>query len=75
METWRLRADRTAMLFLEEHAVNGTITREMVLKAARAVNRQPSELIAMIPDRRREERHIRAIAGLRKAGLDEMDDE
>lgn len=63
------------MLFLEEHAVNGTITREMVLKAARAVNRQPSELIAMIPDRRREERHIRAIAGLRKAGLDEMDDE
>lgn len=71
METLRLRADRMAVLFLEEQAVNGTLTRDMVIKAARAVNRQPSELIAMIPDRRREERHIKALAGIRKAGLDE----
>jgi hypothetical protein len=70
MRTYRDRADRAAIRYLEREAISGKITRSMVEKVAEAVNRDPTTLVRMVPDRRRERRYLRAMTGLRKAGLD-----
>lgn len=69
MIRWRDRADRLAIAFLEGHAVRGTITRPMVVKVADAVNRDPRQLVRMVPDLPRARRYAKAMTGLRNAGL------
>jgi hypothetical protein len=73
MHDYTARADRAALRFLEAKAINGTITHEMVEQVAATVRRNPRELVDMIPDRRREGRYKKAVAGLRKAGLTNQD--
>ena len=61
------RASRIGIAYLEEKAVEGTITESMIETVARTLNTDFDELIAMIPDRRRPARHVKAMQGLRKA--------
>jgi hypothetical protein len=63
------RAERIGVTYLEQQAVNGTITEAMVETVARTLNTDFDELVALIPDRRRPSRHAKAMAGLRKARL------
>lgn len=69
MALHRANADRVAIVYLEEMAVKGTISRDAVMKVARTINRHPDDLIEMIPDRRNPKRHATAVEGLRRAGL------
>ncbi|OKO67339.1 hypothetical protein [Bradyrhizobium sp. NAS96.2] len=69
MQALRDQAERIGVQYLEGHAVKGTISRQMVLNVAKTLNFHPSELIEMIPDRRRASRHAKAMDGMRKANL------
>jgi hypothetical protein len=69
MQKLRDQAERVGLMFLEEHAIKGTITRRMVMLVGESLNINIAELLDMIPDRRRVGRFEAAMAGLRKAEL------
>lgn len=69
MQAHRDQAERLGMQYLEEQAVNGTLSRAMLMHVAKVLNTHPDELVEMVPDRRRPARHAKAMAGLRKANL------
>nr|DAH82750.1 MAG TPA: hypothetical protein [Caudoviricetes sp.] len=68
----RDRASRMGLLYLEQNAVKGTLTREMLFQVAKALNEHPAELVEMVPDRRRPTRYEKALTGIRNAGLDQF---
>lgn len=61
------RATRIGLAYLEDQAVNQTVTESMVETVARTLNTDFDELVTMIPDRRNPARHVKAMQGLRKA--------
>lgn len=65
----RDKAERIGLAYLEELAVNGKITRPLIIQMARTMNEHPDEIIERIPDRRRPSRYEKAMAGLRAANL------
>ena len=69
MQSLRDRAERIGVTYLEAQAVKGTVTKAMIITVARTLNISVSDLIDMVPDRRRPARYAKAMAALRKSDL------
>lgn len=69
VQALRDKAERIGLAYLEDLAVNGKITRNVIQQMARTMNEHPDEVIERIPDRRRPARYTKAMAGLRAANL------
>lgn len=69
VQALRDRAERIGLIYLEDLAVNGKITRTHVFNMAKIMNFHPEEVTERIPDRRRPGRHAKAVAGLRACGM------